>query len=244
MIGFFPDVGASHFLNRLPGRLGVCCALTGLRLSGREVRDVGLATHYIETTQLPALQERLQGLGTAASSLDAVANALREHESPVMLSPPPEGSIMTKLPLIDAWFGHDTVEDIDTALGAAAAAGGPAGALAASLRSEMGRAAPTALKVSLEALRRARGLSLRECLRLEFRVVARFMQRGDFYEGVRALLLDKDQAPAWEPPTLAAVTPDAVAAFFAPLPEADELALGPEPGAPPQRPAQQRRARM
>jgi enoyl-CoA hydratase/carnithine racemase len=84
VIGFFPDVGATHFLNRLPGRLGVCAALTGLRLRGRELRDVGLATHFVEAAALPVLAERLAGLSSAASNFDAVSNALREHESPVM----------------------------------------------------------------------------------------------------------------------------------------------------------------
>lgn len=262
MIGFFPDVGASHFLNRLPGRLGVCAALTGthtannpglqtclctaltwrapsldagLRLRGRELRDVGLATHYIESSALPLLMERLSGLDTSAADVDAVSAALREHEAPAMLSPPPPGSIPARQRLIDSWFSGNTVEEIDAALAAAAAAGGADGKFAAELRADMGRAAPTALKVSLEALRRARGLSLRECLRMEFRIVAAFMRRSDFYEGVRAALVDKDGEPRWAPATLAEVTPADVDAFFEPLPADQELQLGPEPGAPPPR---------
>jgi enoyl-CoA hydratase len=258
VIGFFPDVGASHFLNRLPGRLGVCAALTGtelraflatslispdavasldagLRLRGRELRDVGLATHYVESSVLPILMERLESLGSSASDIDAVSAALREHEAPAMLAPPAANSVLGRMPLINAWFAGGTVEEIDGALAAAEAAGGPNGTFAASLRADMGRAAPTALKVSLEALTQARGKSLRECLRMEFRVVARFMGAPDFYEGVRAALLDKDGEPRWSPATLAAVTPEAVAAYFEPLPQDQELQLGPEPGAPPPR---------
>jgi enoyl-CoA hydratase len=164
------------------------------------------------------------------------------------MTPPPAGSIPAQLPHINAWFAGDTVEAIDAALAAAAAdaSDAAAAALAARLRADMGRASPTALKVALEAMRRGAKLSLRECMRMEFRVVCRFMAPGsDFYEGVRAALVDKDGAPKWQPATLAAVTPDAVAAFFEPLPEGQELELGPEPGAPPPRaPRPPPRARM
>ena len=84
VIGFFPDVGATHFLNRLPGQVGLCCALTGLRLRGRELRDLGLATHYVDSAHLARMQTRLAGLGPSAANQDAVNNALREHESPDM----------------------------------------------------------------------------------------------------------------------------------------------------------------
>jgi hypothetical protein len=158
------------------------------------------------------------------------------------MTPPPADSIPGRLPLINAWFGGDTVEAIDAALVAASSSAGAPGsdaALAATLLADMRRASPTALKVALEAMRRSREgrLSLRECMLMEFRLVCRFMRPGsDFYEGVRAALVAKDGAPRWSPPALKDVSADAVAAFFAPLPaDVPELALGPEPGAPPPR---------
>jgi enoyl-CoA hydratase/carnithine racemase len=213
----------------------------GLRLRGRELRDVGLATHYVDSGVLPQLQERLEGMGSAAGNVDAVSNVLREHESATMMTPPPAHSIPGRMPLINAWFGGDSVEAIDAALVAAAGSGTPAAgsgaALAAQLLADMRRASPTALKVAHEAMRRSADgrLSLRECMLMEFRLVCRFMRPGsDFYEGVRAALVDKDGAPRWAPPTLKEVSADAVAAFFAPLPaDVPELELGPEPGAPP-----------
>jgi len=230
-IGFMPDVGATHFLNRLPGRLGVACSLAGLRLRGRELRDVGLATHFVESATLPLLAERLVELGAGAAREEALGNALRELESPELLAPPPPGSIATRLPDIDAWFAADSAEGILAALDAAAG-GAP---FAAELAAGMRRGAPEALKVSLAALARNRNRSLRECLLDEFRCVVRFMEKPDFYEGVAAQLLRKDGQPAWARPTLGEVTPEAVAAYSAPLdgPGQAELELPPEPGMPP-----------
>ena len=157
-IGFFPDVGASHFLNKLPGRLGVACALTGLRLRGRELRDCGVATHYVESAHLPRLMTRLEGLSAASARMpSALGSALREHESLDMLSQPPAESVLRKLPLINDWFAPTSVEEIEARLAAAAAERHGAHGVskyAATLLAEMRRASPTALKVSLEALAR------------------------------------------------------------------------------------------
>lgn len=230
VIGFFPDVGATHFLNKLPGRLGVCCALTGMRLKGRELREVGLATHYIPSDRLPRLMRRLVDLGVYAKDHGAVDGALREFEGPqVGLEPPQEGTVLAMLPHINTWFAPDTVEAIDAALDAAAQApGGDPGvaALAASLLKELRRGSPTSLKVGLEAMARHRHATLRTCLIQEFRLVKRFMAPGsDFYEGVKAQLITKTGAPHWKPASLADVTPDMVAAFFEPLKPGEELNL-------------------
>jgi enoyl-CoA hydratase/carnithine racemase len=157
-IGFFPDVGASHFLNKLPGRLGVACALTGLRLRGRELRDCGVATHFVDSAQLPLLMERLGGLSATSARLPScLGGVLREHESLEMLAEPPAESVLRKLPLINDWFGPSSVEEIERRLVAAADdRGAPHGAskYAAGLLAELRHASPTALKVSLEALTR------------------------------------------------------------------------------------------
>ncbi len=142
---------------------------------------------------------------------------------------PPADSIVHKLPWIDEWFSADTVEGIDASLARAATAAGdaPRAAYARELLRELRRASPTSLKVGLEALRRNKRASLRDCLRTEFRLVCRFMEPGsDFYEGVRAQLVDKTGAPAWKPAALADVTPERVAAFFEPLPPGEELDIG------------------
>ena len=256
VIGFFPDVGATHFLNRLPGNLGLCLALTGahhklclislreqprltlvfhrcagLRLRGRELRDVGLATHYVDSESLPLLMQRLSDLGDRVSNMLVLRNAITEHESPEMMDPTPEDSIVRWLPQVNAWFAGETVEAIDEALQQAASGRGHEAKFAEELRAEMHRAAPMSLKVALAAMRRLRSSTLRECMQTEFRMVVRFMQGTDFYEGVKAQLIDKSGAPEWKPASLADVSDDQVAEYFEPLPpDVPELELGPEPG--------------
>ena len=260
VIGFFPDVGATHFLNRLPGNLGLCLALTGahlpfraaafgpcigsrcvcpcagLRLSGRELRDVGLATHYVDSASLPLLMQRFQDLGDRVSDMLVLRNAITEHESTEMMEPSPPDSIVHWLPQVNAWFAGDTVEAIDETLRLAAAGRGQEAEFAAQLRAEMHRAAPMSLKVALAAMRRLRSSTLRECMLTEFRMVVRFMQGSDFYEGVRAQLIDKTGQPKWKPENLVGCSDDKVNAYFEPLPaDIPELDLGPEPGSKPQR---------
>ena len=233
VIGFFPDVGATHFLNRLPGQLGMCCALTGMRLRGQDLLRTGLATHFVPSDLLPRVMQRLADLGQYARDHAVVDTAQREFEPPGLgLAAPPADSILHQLPHINAWFGHDTVEAIDAALAHAAQPATDAGsedavaALAASLLKELRRGSPLSLKVGLEAMRRHRNATLRSCLLTEFRLVKRFMAPdSDFYEGVTAQLITKTGKPAWRPASLADVTPDMVAAFFEPLPPGQELEL-------------------
>ncbi len=196
---------------------------------------MGLATHYVDSDSLPLLMRRLADLGDSASELAVLRNAIMEHESTQMMEPVPADSIVHKLPLIDEWFAGETVEAIDEAL-AAAARNGEHSEFAASLRTEMHRAAPMSLRVAVSAMRRLRNSTLRECMLTEFRMVVRFMQASDFYEGVRAQLIDKTGAPDWKPSSLVGATADKVEAYFEPLPaDIPELELGPEPGG---RPAQ------
>ena len=220
VIGFFPDIGASHFLSRLPGRLGLCLALTGARLKGRDVKDVGLATHYVPSERIPDVEAAVAAAADAGTS---VSDALDALEDPT--GPPPAESVLHRLPLVDRCFGESTVEAIDAALEAEAARGsGPDAEYAAHLIKEMRRGSPTSLKVTLRLMEEARGASLEKCLETDFRVATRFITNAsEFSEGVRAQLVDKDGAPKWDPPTLAGVTDDSVASYFEPL--EDELVL-------------------
>ena len=126
--------------------------------------------------------------------------------------------------MIDEHFARDRIEDILAALDAREtkvndAAMAFAQATAALIRAK----SPTSLKVALAQLRRGRGLDFEACMRLEFRIVSRVVRGHDFYEGVRAVIIDKDQAPRWEPPALTAVSAAEVERHFAPL--ASELEL-------------------
>jgi enoyl-CoA hydratase len=206
MIGLFPDVGGGWYLSRLTGRVGQYLALTGARLDGAECTLLGLATHYVPSAALDALKARIaqdpQGIEEA---LDAAA------------VPPPEAKIAPRLDDIDRLFAAEDYEDILAALEEDGSEW--AEAQRATLRGK----SPQACKVSLRLLHNG-GLmqSFADEMRQEYAVASRVVQRHDFAEGVRALLVDKDNAPRWDPPTPEAVTQHVIDTIFAPLPEGEE----------------------
>jgi enoyl-CoA hydratase len=210
-IGFIPDVGATWFLPRLPGELGLYCALTGERLGPSDAVAAGVATHRVGSARFPDLLEGLCG----NVSVDALLGAFAEAAG--------EGPVGARRPAIDRLFVGDEVEAILAALDAEAACQGAdagfAGAAAAAIRLK----SPTSLKITLAQLRRGRSLDFAECMRCEFRIVSRLLLGHDLYEGIRSVIIDKDQAPRWQPSSLAAVTCAEVERHFEP--QAEELAL-------------------
>ena len=202
-IGFFPDVGATWFLPRLPGELGIYCALTGERLNAADAVAGGVATHRVASAKFPELIEALCG----AVPVDALLAAFAE--------PAGQGPVTARRDAIGSLFRGDQVEDILARLEVAASQNGTdLGAATAAL---MRTKSPTSLKVTLAQMRRGATLDFAECMRTEFRVVSRVMRGHDFYEGVRSVIVDKDQAPRWQPATLAAVSAAEVERHFAPL---------------------------
>jgi enoyl-CoA hydratase len=207
-IGFFPDVGATFFLPRLPGEIGTFCALTGERLGAVDALGAGIATHRVASARWPELIESL----CATAPVDTVLAAFAESAG--------ESAVMAKRAAIDRVFAHQRVEDILTALDRAAAADDHwCGGIAATMRIK----SPTSLKIALAQMRRGPKLTFEACMRTEFRIVSRIVHGHDFYEGVRAVIIDKDNTPHWRPATLAAVTDAEVERHFAPL--AAELEL-------------------
>ena len=205
-IGFFPDVGGTHFLPRLPDRIGSYCALTGARLKQAEAASAGILTHTIGADGLERLFADLTETDDAAGLLD------RECGTAADAGPFPNGST------IGTCFAGDTVEAVLAALDAAAGEGDIfAGATAETIRAK----SPTSLKIALQQMRVGAGASFRDCMKTEYRIVARVLQGVDFYEGVRATIIDKDNVPKWNPSDLAAVSEAAVAAYFAPLETGD-----------------------
>lgn len=246
-IGFFPDVGGSYFLPRLrargaaatsasPSPFGVYLALTGARLTGADTVHAGAATHFLPSSKIPELVNALAALAPCpparrhAAVTEALlrAGAASASSSSSPSAPlPPFSYTDEELERIDRVFSKATVEEI---VDAAAREGGslppppakgqPAPRLASSgalLAQTLGRMSPTALKLTLEQLKRGAGMSLAECYRMELRLALACMKGNDFYEGVRALLVDKDNRPKWDPPTLEGVTPAMVESHFAPL---------------------------
>jgi enoyl-CoA hydratase len=210
-IGFFPDVGATFVLPRLPGKLGSYCALTGERFDAADGVAAGVATHRVPSARFSDLIEALcRG--------DPVEAALAAHAQDAG-----RGRLAALRTAIAALFAGERVADILAALDAAATAGGAEAAFASASAALIRTKSPTSLKIALAQMQRGAALDFAECMRTEFRIVSRVVRGHDFYEGIRAVIIDKDQAPRWEPPALTAVSAAEVERYFAPL--ANELEL-------------------
>jgi len=204
-IGLFTDVGGGWYLSRMPGRTGQYVGLTGARLNGAECLALALGTHYVESDGIEALKTAI--LGNPA----AVDAALRSAVSTV-----PPAPILDRRTDIDRLFASDRYEDIVAAL----AADGGEWALA-TLKTLDGKS-PQACKVVLRLLAEsARINDFADEMAMEYAVVVRVIERPDIVEGVRALIVDKDNAPRWNPPTAAGVSDEEIDAIFAPLPPAE-----------------------
>ncbi|MEN0135506.1 MAG: enoyl-CoA hydratase/isomerase family protein, partial [Rhodococcus sp. (in: high G+C Gram-positive bacteria)] len=208
-IGFTPDVGNSYLLSLAPGELGTHAALTAGTLSGADAIHLGLADHYVPSSKLPAL---IVALGTVPP--DAAVASVAET--------PPDSSLATRRDWIDACFSADTVEEIVARLRDA-----DAGTEANSTAIKVLENSPTALKVTLRALRSAANLpTLEAAIDQEYRMAVAGLRSLDFAEGIRAQLIDKDRNPRWSPGSLEQVGDTLVDRFFA-VPEGGDLGLAP-----------------
>jgi enoyl-CoA hydratase len=187
-IGLFPDVGATRFLNACPGRIGRYLGLTGARLGAADALYCGLATHFVPFERLGELLAALaRGEDFAAFATDAGPSPLKARQAE-----------------IDRLFAADTVEAIVAGLDEDG-------------RTAVGRGSPTSLKVFLRQMEVGRDYDLDAALKLEFRISQHVMGGHDFYEGVRAVIIDRDQAPKWRPATLGEVDAAMVEGYFASL---------------------------
>jgi enoyl-CoA hydratase len=199
-IGFVPDVGGTHLLSRAPGELGTHVALTAANMSGADAIALGLADHFVDSSALPSLIRNLAVTGADK----AVQAAARDYFPPAALA--------ADRAWIDGCYAFDTVEEI---LGALRASRVPAAQAAA--HSILAKS-PTALKLTLESLRRAKTSgSLGETLEQEYRVSLRCLAGPDLAEGIRAQVIGKDRRPQWSPAALEAVSAAEVARYFTDL---------------------------
>jgi enoyl-CoA hydratase len=205
-IGFFPDIGATWFLPRLAGEAGTYCALTGERIDAADAAALGIATHRVPSARLPDLLDAL----CSAVLVDALLAAFAEPAAA-------GGPLQSHRPAIDRDFAPDRVEDILSALDAASLAATPNAGFSRRTAATIRTKSPTSLKIALAQLRRGERLDFEACLRTEFRIVSRVATGHDFYEGIRAVIVDKDHNPAWRPPTLDSVSDADVAGYFAPV---------------------------
>ncbi|WP_435136561.1 enoyl-CoA hydratase/isomerase family protein [Actinacidiphila sp. bgisy144] len=189
-IGFFPDIGATYFLPRLPGAVGWYLGLTGARLTGAAAVGCGLATHYVPAAELPALQEALTGPDGGAP--DAVLARFAV--------PAPPAELAGRGAVIERCFGAPDLDQVRERLAAAAAGGGADDrAWAEDARALLDRASPMSLDLTFRMLREGEGASLEQCLANELENACRTARQPDFHEGVRAALVDRDRTPVWAP---------------------------------------------
>ncbi|NIX77640.1 enoyl-CoA hydratase/isomerase family protein [Microvirga terricola] len=207
-IGFFPDVGATYALPRLPGCTGMYLALTGERVKRADAMMLGLATHAVDG-DLDKLREAL----AAGEPVEALLAAAVVDPGPAPLA--------TQRDIIDACFSAESVPAILKRLDEAAAKGSD---FAAKTAATMRTKSPTSMSIAFEQIRRGGAVTFEEAMKTEFRIVSRIVDGHDFYEGVRAVIIDKDGQPQWRPVTLEEIDPAAIEGHFASL-GANELEI-------------------
>ncbi|HEY5006878.1 MAG TPA: enoyl-CoA hydratase/isomerase family protein [Caulobacteraceae bacterium] len=213
-IGLFPDVGGGWHLPRLPGETGMWLALTGARLRGADCLALGIATHFVESGRISELKEAL--LNPAHDPRLRGDERIKSVLAQFQADPGP-APIAAQRADIDRLFAHSSVEAIFAAL--AADPSDWARAQFETLKSK----SPQTLKVAFRQLREgARVASFADEMAVEYRIGARVVQRHDFLEGVRAVIVDKDNAPRWDPATVEGVTSAMLDAIFASLPADEE----------------------
>jgi enoyl-CoA hydratase len=208
-IGFFPDVGATYALPRLPGAGGIYLALTGDRVGAADALALGLATHAVPSAGMAELADAL----TKPGALDEILAGFVSDPGPAKLA--------ADRAIIADCFGAPDLTTIRAKLTVATEGGS---AFAAKVQQTLATKSPTSIALAFEQMRRGATLDFAQAMQTEFRIVSRIVRGHDFYEGVRAVVVDKDHAPVWEPASLEAVSPSAIEAYFAPL-GADELVL-------------------
>ncbi|XP_020881302.1 3-hydroxyisobutyryl-CoA hydrolase 1 isoform X1 [Arabidopsis lyrata subsp. lyrata] len=220
-LGLFPDVGASYFLSRLPGFFGnkrEYVGLTGARLDGAEMLACGLATHFVPSTRLTALEADLCRVGSNDPTFaSTILNAYTQHPR---LKPQ---SAYHRLDVIDRCFSRRTVEEIISALEREATQEAD-GWISATIQA-LKKASPASLKISLRSIREGRLQGVGQCLIREYRMVCHVMKgeiSKDFVEGCRAILVDKDKNPKWEPRRLEDMKDSMVEQYFERVEEEEE----------------------
>lgn len=203
-IGLFPDVGATRVLAGMTGASGTWLALTGARIGRDAATELGVVTHPTHAERIEDALDRTAHARDLDRALDEIV---------VEVEPRPADETMW----IDDAFAGDSVLAILDRLDALAPEHEAASTAVSMLRAR----SPTSLCLAREQMRRAEGATLAECLRTDFRILSRVLDGPDLYEGIRAVLIDKDNAPRWDPPTVEAVDAEAVAAHFAPPPGGD-----------------------
>ncbi|WP_081784785.1 enoyl-CoA hydratase/isomerase family protein [Nitratireductor aquibiodomus] len=198
-IGFFPDVGGSHLLSRLPGEFGMYLALTGNRIRRGDACAAGLATHSVDAGQMPALMQAL----CESDSVDGALSVFGGEAEPQT----DEGVLHA----IARHFSFGSLPEILESLA------GDQDEWAQGTLATIEKRSPTSLHVAFRQVRAGAMLEMDACMKMEFRILNRMLAGHDFYEGIRAVLVEKGSTPRWKPETLGDVREVDIDAYFAPL---------------------------
>ena len=208
-IGFFADVGGSYFLSRLNNNLGIFLVLTGNRIKGQDNKRVGIATHYVSKDNLASLETKLNETSNLNDS--KVENIITNFNESVAGEYPSEK--------ISEVFSASTVEEMISRLEKENTD------WSAQQLKLLNKMSPLSLKVAIKQLNNGLKMNLKNCLEMEYVLGQRFLDDSDFFEGVRALLVNKGDKPTWKPKTFGEVTSEKVDWFFKDLPSDEKLIL-------------------
>ncbi len=211
-IGFFPDVGGSYFLSRLAGELGIYLGLTGTRLNASDAMFAGLINEFTSSVHVHEIIDAIAGTNFSEEAKERVTHILHEFSVKTELS-----ELATHSHQIDEFFSADTVEAIITRLEQ------DNKPWSQKALSQLKTKSPTSMKITLRQIREGVALNFDSCMQMEYRLCQRILAAHDFYEGVRAVLLDKDNTPIWQPATLAEVDEATIDSYFQPLEEGELL---------------------
>jgi len=207
-IGFFPDVGGSYFLPRLPNHLGYWLGLTGAKLKGEDLVRAGVATHFVKQSKLAELEQKI--LDTHPDELE---NMLKPYAS---VSAEGWNLVDEARPIADEYFRSESLKDIFVNLVEFARTEEDFNPQATALEAlgEMRKSSPHSLFVTLAMLQKGKNMTMEECLKMEYRISQQMMKHRDFFEGVRAKLVDKENRPDWAADTLPQVKQEEVEQYF------------------------------
>ncbi|KAJ8403516.1 hypothetical protein AAFF_G00352880 [Aldrovandia affinis] len=212
-VSLFPDVGGGYFLPRLQGKLGLFLALTGFRLKGRDVLRAGVASHFVDSQKITALEKDLVNL--KSPSFEDVTGVLESYQTQSSVDKDKPFILEQHMDAINRLFEADSVEGIIDNLEQ------DGSSFAQKQAETLSKMSPTSMKLTFRQLRAGAGMSLKDVLVMEYRLTQSCMRGQDFYEGVRAVLIDKDHSPVWSPSTLEGVTEAYLDDCFRPLGEQD-----------------------
>jgi len=205
-IGFYPDVGTTYVLSRLPHKIGYYLGLSGARISLSDCAAAGLIDYFVKAEQFPELIYALADTPFENDERATVTQVIKKFSVPMENS-----TLLHQSEIIEKCFSEKTVEKIIHALNH------HSNSWCKEVATQLETKSPTSLKVTLHALQKAAELDFNEAIQMEFRLTSHFLEGNDFFEGIRAVLVDKDQSPHWQPATLAEVTTTIVKKYFVPL---------------------------